>query len=66
MAKTIFDNIWVERRAMAGQVLEITHKHYTEQIKDKVFWLCSIFRRSVKTFSICVQETKSARRSMRS
>ena len=28
MAKTIFDNIWVDRQAMAGQVMELIRKHY--------------------------------------
>ncbi len=37
MAKTIFDNIWVDRQAMAGQVMELIRKHYTESVKEKGF-----------------------------
>lgn len=35
MAKTIFDNVWVDRQAMAGQVMELIRKHYTESVKEK-------------------------------
>ncbi|MBR6669821.1 MAG: hypothetical protein IKL31_03625, partial [Ruminococcus sp.] len=37
MAQTIFDNVWIERQAMAGQVLELVRRHYTESIKEKGF-----------------------------
>lgn len=37
MAKTVFDNVWIDRQAMAGQVLELIRKHYTEGVKEKGF-----------------------------
>ena len=37
MAKTVFDNVWVDRQAMAGQILELIRKHYTEGVKEKGF-----------------------------